>query len=136
MQFGFVCDQAWQRPFFLSMFMLGMLFGVICGGIISDWYELMFQNECNKVVRIVHIQQTTNVCGFRFGRRLTFLLFTALQFIVSFATSFVTTPAQYGILVFLNGWCGLVNYGSATLLGRQAYTCFGFIAKHSWNLSN
>ncbi|XP_076804374.1 organic cation transporter protein-like isoform X2 [Clavelina lepadiformis] len=90
-EFGFVCDQAWQRPFFLSMFMLGMLFGVICGGIISDW----------------------------FGRRLTFLLFTALQFIVSFATSFVTTPALYGILVFLNGWTSLVNYCAAALLGFE-----------------
>ncbi|CAK8691473.1 unnamed protein product [Clavelina lepadiformis] len=90
-EFGLVCDQAWQRPFFVSLYMLGMLFGVICGGIISDW----------------------------FGRKLTFLLFTALQFIVSFATSFVTTPTLYGILVFLNGWSNLVNFGSAALLGFE-----------------
>ncbi|XP_076804378.1 organic cation transporter protein-like [Clavelina lepadiformis] len=90
-EFGLVCDQAWQRPFFVSMFMLGMLFGGICGGIISDW----------------------------FGRKFAFLLFTALQFIVSFATSFVTTPALYGILVFLNGWTSLVNYCAAALLGSE-----------------
>ncbi|CAK8675784.1 unnamed protein product [Clavelina lepadiformis] len=90
-EFGLVCDQAWQRPFFISLYMMGMMIGGICGGIISDW----------------------------FGRRVVFLYFTLLQFVVSFATSFVTTPVLYGIVVFLGGWTGLVNYSAATLLASE-----------------
>ncbi|XP_076804376.1 organic cation/carnitine transporter 2-like isoform X4 [Clavelina lepadiformis] len=90
-EFGLVCDRAWLRPFFVSVYMLGLTVGVLCGGIVSD----------------------------RYGRKFTFLLFTALQFIVAFATGFATTPVFYGTMLFFSGWTNLVNYGAAVLLGSE-----------------
>jgi len=61
---------------------------------------------------------TSNWCMFRFGRRLTFLLFTFLQYILAIITSFATSIELYAVCLFFSGGCAVVNFDAATLLGK------------------
>ncbi|CAK8692466.1 unnamed protein product [Clavelina lepadiformis] len=90
-EFGLICNQAWQRPLFTTMFMLGMLISSFLGGFISD----------------------------RIGRKVTFLVFTYAQFVIAFITSFVNNTILYGIMVFLAGASTLVNYAAASVIGSE-----------------
>jgi len=56
---------------------------------------------------------------YRFGRRVTFFVFSVWQYVTTFLLSFVQESTLYGILMFLCGISGLVNYIAAMLLGKK-----------------
>ncbi|XP_076818091.1 organic cation/carnitine transporter 2-like isoform X2 [Clavelina lepadiformis] len=90
-EFQLVCDNDWKKPLYTAVYMVGNFIGGFTGGIVSD----------------------------RFGRRFTFLSFTALQFAVAFFLGFVSSEIAYAILMFCGGFGGLINYMAATIIGYE-----------------
>nr|CAB3266149.1 organic cation transporter protein-like [Phallusia mammillata] len=93
-QFTMVCEKAWWKPTFVSLYMIGKMAGCLVAGVISD----------------------------RFGRRLAFLLFTAGQFVCSIITSFSTGLITYGIFVGAAGGFASANFEVATVIGSEYVT--------------
>ncbi|XP_076815377.1 organic cation transporter protein-like [Clavelina lepadiformis] len=90
-EFGLVCDQAWKKPIFTSIFMGGMVTSGIIHGLISD----------------------------RFGRRIAFMLFLIGQFVIALLTSFVSSLALYGIAMFMSGIFSLSSFSASVVLGSE-----------------
>ena len=58
-------------------------------------------------------------CGFRFGRKPTFLFFTYWQFIIGLCLSFAQSFTSYAIFFFLSGTGAFINYMVAAVIGKR-----------------
>jgi len=90
-EFNLVCENAWAKKLVPTMLMLGMATGCFSGGFLSD----------------------------RFGRKLIFLLFTALQVLFTATIGLSTGPVMYLAMMYFNGISTLVNYAAAAVLGYE-----------------
>uniref|UniRef100_H2Z1T4 Major facilitator superfamily (MFS) profile domain-containing protein n=1 Tax=Ciona savignyi TaxID=51511 RepID=H2Z1T4_CIOSA len=89
--FELVCERSWIQPMLISLYFIGKMTGALVGGVFSD----------------------------KFGRKPTFLIFNALQFIVTIAMSFVSDVTTYALALFISGGTSLVNFMAANVLGLE-----------------
>uniref|UniRef100_A0A3Q1G9D7 Solute carrier family 22 member 5-like n=1 Tax=Acanthochromis polyacanthus TaxID=80966 RepID=A0A3Q1G9D7_9TELE len=92
-EFDLVCTDQWKRPFTTLVFFLGVLFGSVFSGQLSD----------------------------RYGRKPVLFATMAVQTVFVFVQAFATSWVVFIVLLFFNG-LAQINYLSALVLGAEVLT--------------